>query len=141
MQGVAVFVASTDVNQYIRKGDQFYLDSFHGNHIEVYDSNNKARARRLGGGTKPNKWRPMWVVGLPDVSPTYALALFNKSIPDPKHPEVRYAIDSGGGIHRFSGKGGRREFHWSGASNDTTAPMRPEEIPIELRRMAKLLGK
>jgi hypothetical protein len=28
-----VFVATSDVNQHIRKGDQFYLDSFHGNHI------------------------------------------------------------------------------------------------------------
>jgi hypothetical protein len=39
-----VFVANKDINQYIRKGDQFYLDSNHGNHIEVFDSNNKARA-------------------------------------------------------------------------------------------------
>jgi hypothetical protein len=39
-----VYVAKYDVNQHIRKGDQFYLDSHHGNHIEVFDANNKARA-------------------------------------------------------------------------------------------------
>jgi filamentous hemagglutinin len=44
VDGETVFVANTDVDQHIRKGDQFYLDKKHGNHIEVYDSNNKARA-------------------------------------------------------------------------------------------------
>ena len=39
-----VLVANRDINEHIRKGDQFYLDSTHGNHIEVFDSNNKARA-------------------------------------------------------------------------------------------------
>jgi len=79
-----------------------------------------------------------WKVG---TEPTNSLELFNKSRPDPRNPEVRYAIDSDGGIHRFSGKGGTGEFHWNGASNDATAPMRPEEIPIEFRRLAKLSGK
>ena len=32
------------VNEYIRKGDRFYIDKYHMNHIEMFDANNKARA-------------------------------------------------------------------------------------------------
>jgi hypothetical protein len=44
IKGETVFAANQDINQHIRKGDQFYLDKTHGNHLEVFDSNNKARA-------------------------------------------------------------------------------------------------
>ncbi len=44
VQGQSVYKAKIHVNDYIRAGDQFYLDGAHKNHIEVYDKNNRAKA-------------------------------------------------------------------------------------------------
>ena len=40
--GVSVYKANEKVGDYIKKGDQFYIDKQHMNHIEVYSSTNKA---------------------------------------------------------------------------------------------------
>jgi len=40
-QGQTVYKASSDVSENIRKGDQFYLDGEHKNHLEVFDKRNK----------------------------------------------------------------------------------------------------
>lgn len=37
-QGQAVYKANKSVGDYIKKGDQFYLDAKHKDHIEVFDS-------------------------------------------------------------------------------------------------------
>jgi len=44
IKGASVYKATADINQHIRKGDQFYIDKQHMNHIEVFDSSGKARA-------------------------------------------------------------------------------------------------
>lgn len=43
-RGSVVYKANSDVGEHIRKGDQFYLDKAHMNHIEVFDSAGRARA-------------------------------------------------------------------------------------------------
>ncbi|QDU15103.1 hypothetical protein CA11_29230 [Gimesia maris] len=43
-QGQSVYKATDDIGDYIRDGDQFYLDNQHKNHIEVFDSRGKFRA-------------------------------------------------------------------------------------------------
>lgn len=40
-QGQTVYKATNDINDYLPKGKQFYLDARHSNHIEVFDKNNK----------------------------------------------------------------------------------------------------
>lgn len=40
-QGQTVYVATKDINEYLPKGRQFYLDAKHSDHIEVFDKNNK----------------------------------------------------------------------------------------------------
>ena len=40
-QGQTVYVVTNDINDYLTKGRQFYLDAKHNNHIEVFDKNNK----------------------------------------------------------------------------------------------------
>ncbi|CQI97849.1 Uncharacterised protein [Yersinia rohdei] len=37
-QGQSVYLANKPVGDYIQKGDQFYLDAKHKDHIEVFDS-------------------------------------------------------------------------------------------------------
>ena len=43
-QGQSVYKATDDVGQYIKKGDQFYLDGQHKNHLEVFDKRGNFRA-------------------------------------------------------------------------------------------------
>lgn len=44
VRGSVVYKANSDVGEHIRKGDQFYLDKAHMNHIEVFDSAGRTRA-------------------------------------------------------------------------------------------------
>lgn len=39
-QGQSIYTAKDDINTYIEKGDQFYLDGQHKNHLEVFDKRN-----------------------------------------------------------------------------------------------------
>ncbi|KPD02206.1 hypothetical protein [Moellerella wisconsensis] len=43
-QGQSVYQASNDVGQNIKKGDQFYLDGQHKNHLEVFDKRGNFKA-------------------------------------------------------------------------------------------------
>ena len=43
-QGQSVYKATGDIGDYIKKGDQFYLDGQHKNHIEVFDKRGNFRA-------------------------------------------------------------------------------------------------
>uniref|UniRef100_UPI001F20AA72 VENN motif pre-toxin domain-containing protein n=1 Tax=Yersinia thracica TaxID=2890319 RepID=UPI001F20AA72 len=43
-QGQSVYQAKGDVGTYISKGDKYYLDGLHKNHIEVFDSNRNIKA-------------------------------------------------------------------------------------------------
>lgn len=43
-QGQSVYKATGDVGEYIKKGDQFYLDGQHKNHLEVFNSQGKFKA-------------------------------------------------------------------------------------------------
>ncbi|CQH64241.1 adhesin/hemagglutinin [Yersinia enterocolitica] len=43
-QGQSVYQAKGDVGTYISKGDKYYLDVLHKNHIEVFDSNRNIKA-------------------------------------------------------------------------------------------------
>ena len=78
--------------------------------------------------------------GLPGYNPSAgteprnSLDLFNQSIASPKDPTVRYSIDAQGNINRFSSDGNGR-FHWSGSTGDASAPLNPNPIPIEIRRL------
>ncbi|WP_447766162.1 hemolysin BL-binding protein, partial [Enterobacter asburiae] len=42
-QGQSVYKATGDIGDYIKKGDQFYLDGQHKNHIEVFDKRGNFR--------------------------------------------------------------------------------------------------
>lgn len=44
IKGASVYKTTADVNQHIRKRDKFCVDKQHMNHIEVFDSSEKARA-------------------------------------------------------------------------------------------------
>jgi len=78
--------------------------------------------------------------GLPGYNPTAgteprdSLELFNQSVPSPKDPTVRYSIDVQGNINRFSSDGNGK-FHWSGSTGDSSAPLNPNQIPIQIRRL------
>ncbi|CNC14930.1 adhesin/hemagglutinin [Yersinia ruckeri] len=55
-QGQAVYKASSNVSDEIRKGDQFYLDASHKNHLEVFDSKGNFRVvLNLDGSINPDK--------------------------------------------------------------------------------------
>ncbi|MDO7902973.1 polymorphic toxin-type HINT domain-containing protein [Pseudomonas sp. K13] len=41
--GQSVYMATANIGEYIARGDKFYLDGSHMNHIEVFDSRNKAK--------------------------------------------------------------------------------------------------
>ena len=43
-QGQTIYKATDDVGNYIKKGDQFYLDGLHKDHIEVFDKRGNFRA-------------------------------------------------------------------------------------------------
>lgn len=43
-QGQSVYKATNDIGEYIKKGDQFYLDGQHKNHLEVFDKRGNFRA-------------------------------------------------------------------------------------------------
>lgn len=43
-QGQSIYKASSDIGDVIKKGDQFYLDGQHKNHLEVFDSKGKFKA-------------------------------------------------------------------------------------------------
>nr|WP_226888532.1 hemolysin BL-binding protein [Pectobacterium aquaticum] len=43
-QGQSVYKATGDVGEYIKKGDQFYLDGQHKDHLEVFDKRGNFRA-------------------------------------------------------------------------------------------------
>jgi filamentous hemagglutinin len=77
------------------------------------------------------------------IEPQNSLELFNKSIPDPTNPSIRWAVDESGGIHRFSGKGGDGTFHWNGSTSDIRNPLaaRREIIPQVFLNMAKMARK
>ena len=77
------------------------------------------------------------------IEPRNSLDLFNKSIPDPTKPSVRWTVDKSGGIHRFSGKGGDGTFHWSGSTVDAKNPMDldPKLIPKVIIELAKITRK
>lgn len=77
------------------------------------------------------------------IEPRTSLDLFNKSLPDPTNPAVRWAVDESGGIHRFSGKGGDGTFHWNGSTTDTRNPLvaKREIIPQVFLDMAKMARK
>ncbi|WP_240042251.1 DUF637 domain-containing protein [Photorhabdus khanii] len=54
--GQSIYQASNDMGQYIRKGDQFYLDGKHKNHLEVFDSKDRFRyVLNLDGSINPDK--------------------------------------------------------------------------------------
>ncbi|KER04457.1 hypothetical protein MEG1DRAFT_01003, partial [Photorhabdus temperata subsp. temperata Meg1] len=42
--GQSVYQVKGDVGEYISKGDKYYLDGMHKNHIEVFDSKHKIKA-------------------------------------------------------------------------------------------------
>ncbi|CCW30106.1 hypothetical protein ABLA30_03325 [Xenorhabdus nematophila] len=42
-QGQSVYQASDNIDQHIKKGDQFYLDGSHKNHLEVFDKRGNFR--------------------------------------------------------------------------------------------------
>ncbi|MBW3804769.1 hypothetical protein GL273_02865 [Aeromonas jandaei] len=42
-QGQSVYKATDDIGEYIKKGDQFYLDGQHKNHLEVFDKRGNFR--------------------------------------------------------------------------------------------------
>lgn len=55
-QGQPVHKATADINQYIHKGDQFYLDGYHKNHLEVFDRQNRfLNVLNLDGSFNPEK--------------------------------------------------------------------------------------
>ncbi|MQL49184.1 hypothetical protein GEA64_14980 [Photorhabdus khanii] len=55
-QGQTVYKASSDINENIRKGDQFYLDGKHKNHLEVFDRRGKfVHVLNLDGSINPSK--------------------------------------------------------------------------------------
>jgi filamentous hemagglutinin len=43
-QGQSIYKANSDIGDMIKKGDQFYLDGQHKNHLEVFDSKGKFKA-------------------------------------------------------------------------------------------------
>lgn len=43
-QGQSVYEAKDSVGKHIMKGDQFYLDGSHKNHLEVFDKNRNVKA-------------------------------------------------------------------------------------------------
>ncbi|XBS68282.1 hypothetical protein ABK905_16080 [Acerihabitans sp. KWT182] len=56
-QGQTVYQATDYINENIQKGDQFYLDAQHKNHIEVFDKNNKiSTVLNLDGSVNHEKW-------------------------------------------------------------------------------------
>ena len=55
-QGQSVYKATGNLNGEIRKGDQYYLDARHKNHLEVFDSKGDFRSvLNLDGSINPNK--------------------------------------------------------------------------------------
>ncbi|WP_410175510.1 hemagglutinin repeat-containing protein, partial [Rahnella perminowiae] len=55
-QGQSVYQAKGTVGNYIAKGDKYYLDGAHKNHLEVFDSNGKVKAvLNLDGSYNDNK--------------------------------------------------------------------------------------
>ena len=55
-QGQTVYKSSGNINENIRKGDQFYLDGAHKNHLEVFDSKGNFRVvLNLDGSVNVNK--------------------------------------------------------------------------------------
>jgi len=63
-------------------------------------------------------------------------ALYNNSVADKSG--VRWAKDIDGAIHRFS-RPSNDETHWNGSTSDTS-PIKPENTPIEIRRLFGLNG-
>ena len=63
--------------------------------------------------------------------PSNSLDLFNSTVPG--GVGQRYAIDSNGNINRFSDDG-NGIYHWSGSTGDAKAPLRVDNIPIDVRR-------
>ncbi|MBJ2334066.1 hypothetical protein JFB35_21250 [Dickeya solani] len=43
-QGQSVYKATDDIGDYIKKGDQFYLDGQHKDHLEVFDKRGDFRS-------------------------------------------------------------------------------------------------
>ena len=69
------------------------------------------------------------------IEPKNSLELFENSIDDPKgKPNTRWYKDSKGTIHRFKGQNG--EYHWNGSTNQGVNSLDPNNIPVELKRMA-----
>jgi hypothetical protein len=55
-QGQTVYKANNDVSQYLEKGDQFYLDGKHKNHLEVFNRESKFKyVLNLDGSININK--------------------------------------------------------------------------------------
>ncbi|XBS68904.1 hypothetical protein ABK905_20435 [Acerihabitans sp. KWT182] len=55
-QGQTVYRANDNISQVLRKGDQFYLDGGHKNHLEVFDMNDKfKRVLNLDGSINYDK--------------------------------------------------------------------------------------
>jgi filamentous hemagglutinin len=69
------------------------------------------------------------------IEPKNSLDLFENSISDPNgKPNTRWYKDSQGTIHRFKGQNG--EYHWNGSTNQGLNSLNPNDIPVELKRMA-----
>ncbi|QNQ56988.1 hypothetical protein IAI46_22655 [Serratia liquefaciens] len=55
-QGQTVYKASGNISDEIRKGDQFYLDNKHKNHLEVFDNKGNFRVvLNMDGSVNPDK--------------------------------------------------------------------------------------
>ncbi len=55
-QGQSIYNAKDDVGIYITKGDQFYLDGSHKNHLEVFDRRGNFKyVLNLDGSINPEK--------------------------------------------------------------------------------------
>ncbi len=55
-QGQIVYRANDDISQFLRKGDQFYLDGMHKNHLEVFDLKDKFKhVLNLDGSNNSDK--------------------------------------------------------------------------------------
>lgn len=60
--GQSVYKANGDIGDYIKKGDQFYLDAQHKDHLEVFDKRGNFKAvLNLDGSI--NKYKTDVVIG------------------------------------------------------------------------------
>ncbi|CAN7367595.1 two-partner secretion domain-containing protein [Variovorax paradoxus] len=70
--------------------------------------------------------------------PKNSLDIFGNSMPG--GDGVRYGVDADGAINRFFDNG-NGVYHWSGSTSDGGNPLRPESIPIRVRRALGYKGK